>query len=183
MYAYDDAACDARVAAAEALVAARGPGSLRGKLAELVAALAAGVRPGAAVVVTGYARFFGGDGRGECPLPFPPARQRTRLDALSVAVNALIEEATTAARGAGATGPGVVVAYADVDARFEGHRFCDAAETEDGVWDWWFNYKVRETRTDERGRRYEEVAPFHPTWEGQGAYLEAVQRAIGCLSL
>lgn len=184
VYAYDEAGCDARVAAAEALVAARGKGSLRTKLVELVAAVAAQVRPGAAVVVTGYARFFGGGGgESECPLPFPPARQRRRLDGLSLAVNGVIEEAAMAAAAAApaAGGTGVSVVFADVDALFEGHRFCDATQTGDGVWDWWFNYKVRETRTDERGKRYEEVAPFHPTWEGQGAYLEAVQRAIGCV--
>ena len=140
------------------------------------------------VLVFGYARFYNttnpsSDCEVDTDYPSPgPNGLRAQINNGIVHVNGVIAAAATAQ---GAT-------YVDVDAMFEGHRFCDT-----GADPWFINKPLTgglATIVDDiengiglppgglpDGYGVENVADesFHPTLQGQMIYLAAMETALG----
>ncbi|MCJ1296827.1 hypothetical protein MMC34_008395 [Xylographa carneopallida] len=140
------------------------------------------------VLVFGYARFYNttnpsSDCEVDTDYPSPgPNGLRAQINTGVLQINAVIA-AAAAAQGA---------TYVDVDAGFEGHRFCDL-----GGDPWFINKPLSgglATIVDDIANGVglspgglpdsfgvENVADesFHPTLQGQMVYLEAMEKALG----
>ena len=134
--------CEAEVAKARQLIES----ALGDNMRALIRGANKRLRPGALLVVTGYARFFNSE-TDICdhatfsrtrPLDYLTKAKRRTLNGLVDILNDVIR-ATVEAYGA---------VYLDVDAVFEGHRFCEEGVQEPDIErseTWFFNIPAPET--------------------------------------
>ncbi|KAH0839140.1 hypothetical protein AYO21_04733 [Fonsecaea monophora] len=159
------------------------------------------LKPGALLIVTGYARFFNED-TDYCdtatfsqtrPLDYLTKTKRRELNQLVMMLNDVIK-ATTELHGA---------VYLDIDGAFDGHRFCEPGVEEpeiDRSDTWFFNMPPpditlslvgsasQEFLGDDEGMPDPQVVPewpqikkwrvFHPTGPGHHGISEVVVREI-----
>ncbi|KAI1617237.1 SGNH hydrolase-type esterase domain-containing protein [Exophiala viscosa] len=134
--------CEAEVAKARRLIES----ALGDNMRALIRGANKRLRPGALLIVTGYARFFNPE-TDICdhatfsrtrPLDYLTKAKRRKLNGLVDILNDVIR-ATAEAYGA---------VYLDIDAVFEGHRFCEEGVQEPDVGrdeTWFFNIPAQET--------------------------------------
>ena len=146
---------------------------------------------GAKVLITGYARFFN-DTTSQCDHASFSRRHadnlltkevRRNFNQMVDAINFVIK---SAAEVHGAT-------YADIDAAFEGHRFCEAEviEPSDSESTWFFNLKYEQDQVLSATQAFRQttlpnpfkdfldlVRTFHPTRLGHKAIADLITKTL-----